>query len=263
MSATESRSGVVSSFTIIKGALADETYAVFQDWDFALSKKVNLDAVRESNRIGMPSRNWLRDVCKVINRRFDPRGRDKPLVYLAQAGVDVEIWRPILLWHMTRDEFLLRDFLVNWLFAEFERDTMRMRSADVLPYLEAIESRGLTNAAGRWSEATRRRVATGLLGIATDMKLLRGSATKEFAGFHLREESLLYLLYASREAAGSSTRLLTMPDWRIYLMTADDLERELLRLHQFRFLEYHRAGSIAEFSLPLDCPLAYAESLAR
>ena len=55
MSAPGSRSAVVSSFTIIKGALADETYAVFQDWDFALSKKVNLDAVRESNRIGMPS----------------------------------------------------------------------------------------------------------------------------------------------------------------------------------------------------------------
>ena len=177
--------------------------------------------------------------------------------------MEVEIWRPILLWHMTRDEFLLRDFLVNWLFVEFERDTMRMRSADLLPYLEGIERRGLTNAAGRWSETTRRRVAAGLLGIAADMKLLRGSATKEFAGFHLREESLLYLLYAAWEAAGSSTRLLAMPDWRMYLMTADDLERKLLRLHQFRFLEYHRAGSIAEFSLPLDGPLAYAKSLAR
>ena len=262
MPVTKSRSGAVSSFTIIKGALVEETYAVFREWDFSESKKVNLDAVRESNRIGMPSRSWLRDVCKVLNRRFDPGGRDKPLVRLAQAGVGTEIWRPLLLWHMTRDEFLLRDFLINWLFVEFERDIQRLRSADVLPYLESIESRGLTSAAARWSGATRRRIAAGLLGIAADMRLVRGSVTKEFAGLHLREESLLYLLYAAREAEGSPTRLLAMPDWRMYLMTEADLERELLRLHQFRRLEYHRAGSIVELSLPLDSPMACAESLA-
>ena len=32
------RSNVVSSFTIIKGSLIDETYAVFAGWDFALSR---------------------------------------------------------------------------------------------------------------------------------------------------------------------------------------------------------------------------------
>ena len=31
-----SRSTVVSSFTIIKGSLVDETYAAFAAWDFSL-----------------------------------------------------------------------------------------------------------------------------------------------------------------------------------------------------------------------------------
>ena len=31
------RSHVASSFTLIKGAMIDETYAVFAAWDFALS----------------------------------------------------------------------------------------------------------------------------------------------------------------------------------------------------------------------------------
>ena len=261
MPASRSRSAVVSSFTIIKGALVDETYAVFQKWDFSHSKKANLDAVRESNPIGMPSQSWLRDVCWVLNRRFDPGGRDKPLVRLAQAGVDAEIWRPILLWHMTRDEFLLRDFLINWLFVEFERDVLRLRPADVVPYLKSIENRGLD--APRWSEATRKRVAAGLLGIAAAMKLVRGTATKEFSDYHLREESLLYLLYAAQEQERSAARLLAMPDWRMYLMTEWDLERELFRLHQYQRLEYHRTGSVAELSLPLDSLRAYAERLAR
>ena len=55
-----------------------------------------------------------------MNRRLDPNGVDRPLVTLAQAGVPSTEWNPILLWHITRDEFLLRDFLVNWLYPQFE-----------------------------------------------------------------------------------------------------------------------------------------------
>ena len=40
------RSNVASSFTLIKGAMIDETYAVFAEWDFGSSKKENLERLR-------------------------------------------------------------------------------------------------------------------------------------------------------------------------------------------------------------------------
>ena len=40
---------------------------------------------------------------------------DRALVLLAQSHCPMDIWKPILLWHMTRDEFLVRDFVVRWL----------------------------------------------------------------------------------------------------------------------------------------------------
>ena len=43
------RSHVASSFTLIKGAMFDETYAVFAAWDFGSSKKENLDRLRREN----------------------------------------------------------------------------------------------------------------------------------------------------------------------------------------------------------------------
>src|SRR4051812_7760864 len=101
---TADRSNVVSSFTIIKGSLIDETYAAFQCWDLAQPKQENLRRLRDENPIGAASANWLRDVIFVISRRFDPDGRDRPLIKLAQDGLDREIWNPILLWHLTRDE---------------------------------------------------------------------------------------------------------------------------------------------------------------
>lgn len=71
------RSKVVSSFTIVKGALIPETYEVLAQWDLDLSKKANLDRLRRENYIAAPSGTWLRDVAKVLNRRLEPGGKDR------------------------------------------------------------------------------------------------------------------------------------------------------------------------------------------
>ncbi len=74
----DARANVVSSFTIVKGSLIEETYAVLRDRDYALSKLENLKRVREENTIGATSTNWALNVAKVLNRRFEPGGRDRP-----------------------------------------------------------------------------------------------------------------------------------------------------------------------------------------
>src|SRR5262249_49648451 len=112
------RSMEISSFTL-KGSLIPETYAAFQAWDFDLTVSENYERFKQENTLGARSANWLRDVVFVLHRRFDPVEHDRALVVLAQTHCPLEIWKPILLWHMTRDEFLLRDFAVRWLAAEF------------------------------------------------------------------------------------------------------------------------------------------------
>ncbi|MDC3956915.1 DUF1819 family protein [Polyangium jinanense] len=252
------RANVASSFTVVKGAMIDETYAVFAAWDFDRSKRENLDRLRDENFIGARSTTWLRDVAKVLNRRFEPDGRDRALVLLAKSGCDLEAWKPLLLWHMTRDEFLVRDFLQNWLFPAYDDGAFRVRPEDLHAYLQGIGKRG-----GRtehaWAEQTMKRVAAGLLKIAVDFGLLRGSVVKEFASFHLPERSFLYLLHAMRDAELSPGKVVGAPDWRMFLMRPADVEHELLRLHQFRKLHYQVAGSLVELSLPCASARDYAE----
>lgn len=255
-----SRANVVSSFTVVKGAMIDETYAVLAGWDFGSSKKANLDRLRMDNFVGASSTTWLRDVAKVLNRRLDPAGRDRPLAVLAKGGCDLEEWKPALLWHMTRDEFLVRDFLESWLFAAFDLGTFRIRPEELHSYLEAIGSRGGTTEHA-WSEQTTKRVAAGLLKIGVDFGLLRGSAVKEFASYHLPERSFIYLLHAMRDEKVSPRKVVASRDWRMFLMRPGDVERELLHLHQFRKLEYHVAGSLAQLSLPCGSALEYAERM--
>lgn len=260
MSTVSSRSQVVSSFTIAKGALIEETYAVFAAWDFARSKKENLDRLRAENFIGSRSATWLRDVAKVLNRRFEPESRDRPLILLAQSGCPLEEWKPLLLWHITRDEFLLRDFLENWLFAAYESGMFRVRTEDAESYLGGITKRG-GQIEHAWSEETVKRVAAGLLKMAVDFGLLRGSVVKEFASYHLPERSFLYLLHAMRDGHVSPSRVVASPEWRLFLMRPGDVEHELLRLHQYRKLEYQVAGSLVQLSLPCTSTREYAERM--
>lgn len=255
-----SRANVASSFTIVKGATIDEAYAVFAAWDFARSKRENLSRVREENTIGASSDTWLRDVAKVLNRRFDPSGRDRALVVLAKHGCDMEIWKPILLWHITRDEFLLRDFLVNWLFPAYDTGAFRLRPEELHDFLRGIGKRGGT-IKHRWTETTLKRVAAGLLKMAVDFGLLRGSVVKEFSSYHLPETSFIYLLHALREEKQNPRKVVGALDWRMFLMRPADVERELLRLHQFRKLEYEVAGSLVQLTLPCATPREYVERM--
>jgi hypothetical protein len=254
------RSHVASSFTLIKGAMIDETYAVLGAWDFSVSKKENLDHLRDTNFIGAKRETWLRDVAKVISRRFAPEGSDRALAVLAKGHCSLEEWKPLLLWHMTRDEFLLRDFLENWLFPAYDAGTFRVRPEQLYEYLRGIGKRGGTTE-HEWAEETLARVAAGLLKIAVDFGLLRGGVVKEFASHHLPERSFLYLVHALRDAGTSSGRVAAAHDWRMFLMRPGDVEHELLRLHQFRKLGYEVAGSLVELSLPFTNSLEYAESM--
>lgn len=255
-----SRANVASSFTIIKGAMIEETYAVFAAWDLERSKRENLDRLREENFIGARSATWLRDVAKVLNRRFEPSERERPLVLLAKQGFPLEEWKPLLLWHMTRDEFLVRDFIEEWLYTTYEAGSFRVRTEDVEEYLGSITKRGATTEHA-WSEQTSRRVAAGLLKIAVDFGLLRGSLAKEFVSFHLPEKSFLYLLHAMNDERLSPSKVVASPDWRLFLMRPTDVEHELLRLHQFRKLDYQVAGSLVQLSLPCASTYEYAERM--
>ena len=254
------RAHVASSFTLIKGAMLDETYAAFAAWDATQTKRQNLDRLRETNLIGAGSATWLRDVAKVLNRRFDPDGRDRALVTLARGGLPVDEWKPILLWHITRDEFLLRDFLENWLFSAYEAGAYRANPEELHTYLRSIRERGATTEHA-WTDATLKRVAAGLLKMATDFGLLRGRGVKLFGPYHLPDRSFLYLLHAIRDERQNPGKVIAAADWRLFLMRPSDVEQEVVRLHQFRRLEYHVAGSLASLKLPCLSADAYAASI--
>jgi hypothetical protein len=113
-----------------------------------------------------------------------------------------------------------------------------------------------------WSESTLNRVASGLLGIAADFDLLQGKQVREFASYHLPDMALMYLLHAMDEEVSNPRQIVNAPDWKMYMMDAEEVEQELFRLHQYREIRYETAGSLAQLSLPYDSLVEYVESVS-
>jgi hypothetical protein len=258
--AKETRAHVASSFTILKGALIEESYSYFRSWDPQLSREQNLLCWKDRNPCGLPTQTWFRDVAFVLSRRFDPMGRDVALLTLAKGSCGLEDWKPILLWRMTRDEFVLRDFLTAWLCRAFEDGVYRIRAEDLYDHLHTLQDRG-AKLGKKWSPTTIDRVAHALLVIAKDFGLLVGGANKEFATYHLPERSFLYLLHAMADDCVAPGKIVASPDWRMFLMLPRDVEQEILRLHQYRKLDYQVAGSLVQLTLPCGTAADYARSM--
>lgn len=248
----------VSSFRVIKGSLIQETYAAFRSWDFSKSKVENLDRIRAENTVQAASTNWLRDVRKILSARFDPEGPDRALVRLCQQDPGIEAWRPMLLWHMAQGEFLLKDFLTQWLFPRFQEGHPRFAPKDLVPHLSGLARPG-GPVEEPWTETTTQRVATALLKMGADFGLLTGGTTKVPASFHLAERAFLYVLHDLMDRMKNPRKVVECEDWRIFLMSPEAVHQELLRLHQYRRVEYHTAGSLVELRLPHPDLRSYVE----
>ena len=79
--------------------------------------------------------------------------------------------------------------------------------------------------------------------------------------YHHPERSFLYLLHAIRDETPNPRKVIDAEDWRMFLMRPADVEQELLRLHQYRKLDYQVAGSLVQLKLPCTSSCEYAEEM--
>ena len=61
----------------------------------------------------------------------------------------------------------------------------------------------------------------------------------------------------------SGARLVEHPDWRLFFLPPEGVERFLFEAHQRGLLEYHAAGSVTRLSFPAPTLEEYAHVLAQ
>ncbi|MGA7384905.1 MAG: BrxA family protein [Methylocella sp.] len=224
--------------------------------------QTNLDRLFRENALGKASRSRVGDVLAIFRQRF--LGEEcvtKALVLLAQKRLPAVTLDRILYFHSAQADRLLRDTVIEILFPLQARGITQVDVLEIQRPLKKWVNAGKTK--GTWSEPTIIRIAQGLLSALRDFGVLQGAVKKRIAPAYLPISAFAYLAFYFKQHQPSGTKLVELPDWQLFFLPREGVERFLFEAHQHHLLEYHAAGSVTRLSFPANTLEEYAHVIAQ
>ncbi len=248
---------------IIKaGALLADTKTLLAHWDTTTSVYKNIERLRRENVFGKVSRSRVEDVLAIFRQRFlteEPVTR--ALVVLVREKLPAAALDRILYFHAARSDRLLHDAVTEILARLQARGITDIDVLEIQRPLKKWVEEGKTR--GRWSDPTIVRIAQGLLSSLRDFGVLQGAVKKRIAPAYLPVEAFAYLAFYFKQHQPSGAKLIGLPDWKLFFLTTEAVERFLYDAHQHGLLEYHAAGSVTRLTFPAQTLEEYAHVLAQ
>lgn len=257
------RSSAPYSSKIIKaGALIGDTKTLLSHWRTKASVGENIDRIQRDNVFGKASRSRVEDILAIFRQRYlADASVTRALVTLVCGSFSTASLERVLFFHSARADRLLYNSVTEILFPMLEKGLVDINVQEFQSHLFGWVKEGRTTK--HWSGPTVTRIAQGLLSTLRDFGLLQGSVRKKIAPPFLPPESFAYIAFYLKQRQPSASRLIELPDWKLFLLTKDGVERILFEAHQRDLLEYHVAGSVTRLTFPAETLEEYANVLAQ
>ncbi|MBI3948944.1 MAG: DUF1819 family protein [Acidobacteria bacterium] len=253
---------IYTSRIIKAGALLADTKMLLAHWDEALSVSDNLDRFRRENIFGKASRSRIEDILGIFRQRYlTSKPVTKALVFLVKAGFPSSGLDRILYFHSAQADTLLHDVVTDVLLP------FQMRGvADIfIDHIHAAIARWVNEGKtiSRWSEYTIRRVTQGLMATLRDFGVLQGAVNKRLAPVYLPVEAFAYIAFYLGRTQPSGERLINNPEWRLFFLQPQAVERFFIEAHQRHLLGYHAAGPVIRIDFPAESLEEYAHVIVE
>jgi len=248
---------------IIKaGALLADTKTLLSHWDNAASVKANLARIRQENVFGKASRSRVEDILAIFRQRYlSQEDVAKALVIFVEDRLPAVSLDRILFFHSARNDRLLHDAVTELLLPLNSRGATDVDVLEVQRTIAKWVVEGKTTA--KWGDATILRVTQGLLSALRDFGILQGAVNKRIAPAHLSIEAFAYIAFYLSQQQASASKLLELPDWKLFFLPSAGVERFLIEAHQHNLLEYHAAGTVTRLTFPVNTLEEYANVIAQ
>jgi hypothetical protein len=248
---------------IIKaGALLADTKTLLSHWDATQPVPDNLQRMQRENVFGKASRSRVEDIVAIFRQRYlvEPTVTGA-LVALVRERFPAQSLDRILYFHAAESDRLLHDAVTEILLPMKDRGITDLNVTEFQRTIGRWVEDGKT--VSPWNEETLGRVAQGLLSALRDFGVLQGAAHKKIAPGYLPVETVAYVAFYLKQHQPSGDKLVEHPDWRLFLLGREGVERFLFEAHQRNLLEYHAAGSVTRLSFPATTLEEYAHVLAQ
>jgi hypothetical protein len=251
-----------SSKIIKAGALIGDTKTLLSHWDVDVSVKENINRVHRNNVFGKASRSRVKDILAIFRKRYlNEKSVTEALVTLVREKFPIAALDRLLYFHSARADQLLYDAVTEILVPMQARGLVDINVQDFQRSLAMWVDEGKTT--GHWSELTITRISQGLLSALRDFGVLQGAVNKKVAPAYLPVESFAYVAFYLKQHQPSGVKLIELPDWKLFFLRRDAVERFLFEAHQRDLLEYHVAGSVTRLTFPAATLEEYATVLAK
>jgi hypothetical protein len=248
---------------IIKAsALLDDTKTLFSHWDADSSMRENLDRIRRENVFAKASRSRVEDILAIFRHRYlvEP-DVSKALVVLVKNRFPSASLDRVLYFHAAGADTLLHDVVTEILVPSQAHGITDITPAAVQKVLAKWVEQGLTTS--KWSENTTERVAQGLMSTLRDFGVLQGAIKKRIAPAYMPVTAFAYIAFYLKQHQPSGAKLLEHPDWKLFFLNRDLVERFLFEANQHHLLEYHSAGTVTRLTFPATTLEEYANVLTQ
>jgi hypothetical protein len=185
----------------------------------------------------------------------------KALVTLVKGKFAAEGLSRVFYFHTAQADGLFHDVVTEVLLPLHASGKTEVAIQDILTPLARWVAEGKT--AGYWSEPTRVRIAQGLMATLRDFGILQGAVHKRLAPMYLPVEAFAYIAFFLHQEQPSGERLLDHPEWRLFFLPPEAVERFFIEAHQSHLLEYYAAGSIIRITFPAQSIEGYAHVLVE
>ena len=261
--AKKTRSGALYTSRILKaGALIGDTKTLLSHWDVGATVNENVKRVHSDNIFGKASRSRVEDILAIFRRRYlSEESVTAALVTLARRKFPPASLERLLYFHSARADRLLHDAVIDVLLPMKQRGLIDIAVHDLQRPVVRWVAQGKT--VSSWSETTILRVAQELLATLRDFGVLEGASKKRIASVFLPVESFAYIAFYLKQHQPSGAKLIELPDWKLFFLNRESVERMLFEAHQHSLLEYHVAGSVTRLTFPTETLEEYANVLAE
>jgi len=237
----------------ICGALVPESLAVLN----AHAGGASLKEVRDMALDGVifHQRSWQtrRRFWHAVHARYLNHGVSwvvQDLCRAAEHGPHDPTARGLLYLHFALRDRLTRDWILGPVWDRWAGGQHRLTRNDVLSDLAVL----LAEADVRWTEGSRKKLATSLLSALRDFGLANGVQVKHLQRPVLTPETSTHLLRLLVEQGVRGASLVDHTYWRLFFRTPDDVAGELAAVSLNRVIRFERAGSTVVLETPWSEP---------
>lgn len=224
-------------------ALIADTKALFAEWDLNQDSPANFERLRQVNVFGDASRARANDVLRIFRQRyFSEPEIGQALAVLVQGGVPGQWLDPLFYYYSAKNDATLHDLILEVIYKRQKSGYTDVSVEHVVQQLREWVAEGKT--ADSWTDKTIRIVAQHALAACRDFGILEGKMNKSITPLYLPVESFAFLAFEMWRKLRSGDKVLQSPDWNLFFLPTQGVERFFLEAHQARLLSYNAAGSV-------------------